>query len=291
MSDKGYLQTLLDNQMLDESELDTLSEHRKEVESFLREEFGSTPTIKYGGSKAKGTMIQESYDLDIICYFPDTENRTLKEIYDDAKNVLGKNYIVDPKTSAIRIIDLKHENGDYHIDVVPGKFIDKDKSDAFLHISTAEGERMQTNIDTHIKTIKDSQCQEVIKLIKLWKVRNGINFRTFVLELAVIRAMDDFSDKDDLEKSLREALLFLKDNIQNVKLVDPANSNNIVSEILSEADKAIISMSAENSLEIIESVDEPGESEWKRVFREVTASTNIYTPISEPKVNKPWLNG
>ena len=51
----------------DSEELKTLQERRAEVEKVLRDHFEDcSPTIRYGGSKAKGTMIKEAYDLDII---------------------------------------------------------------------------------------------------------------------------------------------------------------------------------------------------------------------------------
>jgi tRNA nucleotidyltransferase (CCA-adding enzyme) len=72
MSDHEYLEAVFAEQALKEGspELRQLRQHRKEVEELLRKRFGSTPSIRYGGSKAKRTMNRESYDLDITCYFP-----------------------------------------------------------------------------------------------------------------------------------------------------------------------------------------------------------------------------
>ena len=70
MTDQEYLNAVLEDQSLadDSEELEELREHRDAVEALLREAYGScSPTIKYGGSKAKGTLIRESYDLDLVC--------------------------------------------------------------------------------------------------------------------------------------------------------------------------------------------------------------------------------
>jgi tRNA nucleotidyltransferase (CCA-adding enzyme) len=56
----------------------------------LRDEFGSTPTIKYGGSKAKGTMIQESYDLDVVCYHESVSDNTLESLYNKTSTKLSE---------------------------------------------------------------------------------------------------------------------------------------------------------------------------------------------------------
>ena len=71
MTPQEYLQQILKDQDLgdDTAEMRELRKHRQQVEDLLRDTFGSTPTIRYGGSKAKGTLNRESYDLDITCYF------------------------------------------------------------------------------------------------------------------------------------------------------------------------------------------------------------------------------
>lgn len=104
-----YLEAVLRDQTLPANgeELKALREHRKKVEALLRCEFeGSRPTIRYGGSMAKGTMIKAAYDLDLPCYFAHEDEgagKTLKAIYDNVKSVLDKDYSTEPKTSAIRL--------------------------------------------------------------------------------------------------------------------------------------------------------------------------------------------
>ncbi|MDZ4865208.1 MAG: hypothetical protein SGJ01_17445, partial [Gemmatimonadota bacterium] len=67
MTDQEYLEGVLKEQSLsdDSPEMNELRRRRSEVEEHLRAEFGSAPRIRYGGSKAKGTMIKEAYDLDL----------------------------------------------------------------------------------------------------------------------------------------------------------------------------------------------------------------------------------
>jgi tRNA nucleotidyltransferase (CCA-adding enzyme) len=72
MTTNEYLQAILSAQVLkdDSAELKELQSQRAKVEKLIRDEFGSIPIIRYGGSKAKGTLIKEAYDLDIVCYLP-----------------------------------------------------------------------------------------------------------------------------------------------------------------------------------------------------------------------------
>ena len=73
MEPNDYLNEVLKSQNLsdDSEQLKNVQEKRKKVEGILRTGFPEcSPTIQYGGSKAKGTLNKESYDLDMVCYFP-----------------------------------------------------------------------------------------------------------------------------------------------------------------------------------------------------------------------------
>ncbi|MBK7764485.1 MAG: nucleotidyltransferase domain-containing protein [Bacteroidetes bacterium] len=142
-----FLKELLESQELNQEQLDALEEHRIEVTDFLRDKFGLDPVIKFAGSAAKGTMNQDSYDLDIVCYFPSSDSRTLKEIRTAVSDHLKTKYSIFEKASAERIIDLNDsvEPSNYHIDVVPGRFI-QDTKDVFIYLASGDKERLKTNL-------------------------------------------------------------------------------------------------------------------------------------------------
>lgn len=288
MNSNSYLNQLLEEQLLTEDELKELTNHRDEVEKCLRDDFGEEPIIKYAGSRVKGTMIKESYDLDIVCYFPSDFEDTIKEIYESIKEKLAEKYAIEAKTSAIRIG--KKSNGknlDYHIDVVPGKFQD-DSDDVFLYVSSTEGERIQTNINKHFGYITNSGCQEIIKLVKLWKVRNGLQIRTFVLEMAVVEALNGFKNKSDLEAAFKKVLEFLRDEIETIQLVDPANTNNIVSNQLTSVDKSIISSTAQAAFNIIGESIPIDETELKEIFKNFNNRSTPIISVKQEDVPRPW---
>ena len=178
MTDNEYLQKILADQTLKEDgpELKALREERAAVETLLRDEFADyNPTIRYGGSKAKGTMVRESYDLDIPCYFEnedDDAGTSLEDVFDNTRKALEKKYIVTPKTSALRLLNSSGQTrGTYvHVDVVPGRFTDEKKKDCYLHVSNGDKTRLKTNLDVQIAHIRDSGWCESIRLSKLWKV-------------------------------------------------------------------------------------------------------------------------
>ncbi len=164
MTDDNYLKDVLDSQRLanDSEEMEQLRETRGEVDGILREAFPSA-SIRYGGSKAKGTLIKDSYDIDLVCYFPHDETEageTLEDLYDNVSHALSDHYQIEEKKSAIRLLsaDPETEGAYTHVDVVPGRFTDSDKSDCYLYQNGGEKNRLKTNLDTHIDHIKKQRC-------------------------------------------------------------------------------------------------------------------------------------
>ena len=268
METEEYLKSILKSQTLapDSQKLKDLQQHRAEVEEVIRGHFKeSSPAIRYGGSKAKGTMIQESYDLDIISYFPHDDTaagETLEEIYKNVKKALFKKYLVEPKASALHLktLDPKNYGVDFHIDVVPGRFTDDSKTDTFLYQASGEKKRLKTNLDVHIKHIKESGVIDAIRLLKLWKVRNGLRVKNFALELIIV---DLFKHRKSatLEKQMKYVWAELRDEVNEITIEDPANpTGNDLSEMLNEGIRLELSMVATRTLELIEN------NRWEDVF-------------------------
>lgn len=287
MEVEKYLQNLLEKQNLSLEQESALQIHKDEVTKFLRKEFGDAPVIKYAGSHAKGTMNAEQYDLDIVCYFPSSDTRSLKEIRENVSVHLKKKYLIQPKASAERITNLKEEstpNG-YHIDVVPGRFIEGTK-DVFIHVAYGDKERMQTNLKVHIDHITKSGCVPVIRLTKLWAHRNNVGIKTFILELFVVRTLSDVTNKGNLKTSFRKVLQALKDEFGTVQLVDPANSNNIVSQLINPSEQVLVVHTAAEALNRIE--DSNDIADWAAVFREENNKGN--RPVIIPPRNSGILH-
>src|SRR6266481_4599476 len=107
MTGNSYLLDLLASQELKEGcdELVALDTEREKVDRLIKEAYpNSNPTFTHGGSRAKGTMIREDYDLDEVCYFNNDDTgpgETLEDIYENtAKLLLAGSYSVRPKRSA-----------------------------------------------------------------------------------------------------------------------------------------------------------------------------------------------
>lgn len=266
MNTEQYLQKILEGQALadDCPELEELRQHRDDVQTLLRSAFGTTPTFRYGGSKAKGTLIREYYDLDLAFYCPHNDTcagETLKDIYESVKKALEKSYFVDPKRTALRLKskDPKEYGRDFYIDVVPGRFVDDSKSDCFLHQENSDKERLKTNLDVHIAHISKSGVVPAIRLLKLWKVRRGLRVKQFVFELLIIKILKD-KKKDSLSSQLEAVWEALRDNTDPISVEDPANptGNDLTSRVAETW--AELRQAATATLELIKT------SGWEAVF-------------------------
>lgn len=294
MTPDEYLKKVLAAQELDEEQLAELKANRTEVEKLLRDRFGSTASIQYAGSYKKKTMIQDSYDLDITCYFDHDDTsagETLQEIYDAVYGGLSSRYYVDRNRSALRVM----ANGDgstrtdLRIDVVPGRFTDKTQTDAFLNQENGDKERLKTNLNTHVGYIRDSGVRDAIKLAKLWKYVGNISVKTFVLELLVVDLLGDLRTAE-LSEQFTHLLQEFRDHADSLTVADPANSNNDLTPMLDEARNDLIAW-AKRTLEYIENGD------WESVFGKLPEQERSASQVSaalgraaaSTTPSRPWL--
>jgi hypothetical protein len=292
MTPSEYLSAILDTQTLgtDSPELTALQEHRAEIETLLREHY-TTPTIRYGGSKGKGTMIKASYDLDLICYFPADDNSagtTLKDIYYEVRDVLAEDYTIEEKPSALRLRGCDASKPDFHVDVVPGRYTDATKTDTFLFQSSGEKQRLKTNLQVHIDHVRESGVRDAIRLAKLWKVRNAISVRNFVLELLTIKLLAK-KKSSALPDQLQHLWAELRDNIDDMTVEDPANpQGNDLSAVFDSFTKSQLKIVASNTLSTLAT------GGWVAIFgalpKDESAVTNALrqAPTAVSNAPAPW---
>jgi hypothetical protein len=239
-------------------------------------------------------MIKAAYDLDIICYFPrDDEDvgDTLKEIYEKVEQVLEAEYRVERKASALRLYDKAGDDPgmDFHIDVVPGRYIDGQSGDVFLYQHGVEKERLKTNLEKHIRHVKDSGVINAIRLMKLWRFLNGLRIKHFALELLVI---DLLSGKTggSLTSQLTHVWTKFRDESDSLSITDPANENNDLSELLNVLVRSELSSIARSTLSLIET------SGWEAVFGKLEKPEDVEQKKSKLQAavasvtspTKPW---
>lgn len=263
MTDNEYLGAVLRDQMLlpGGPELTELERQRKNVMVLLDKVLvDAKPTVRKGGSWAKGTMNREVYDLDLPTYFGHDDNgagETLEEIYNKVADGMSEEYFVERRRSALRLRE-KDGKQDTHIDLVPGRFFDDSETDAWIYQNNPEKCRLKTNLDVHVSHIRNSGVVPAIRLTKLWNVREGVGMKTFVLELLVVDLLKH-RKSSSLSAQLRHILEQFRDHADSLSVTDPANANNDLTPAL-VAVKPRLTVAAKDTLVRI---DNDG---WQGVF-------------------------
>ncbi len=197
---------------------------------------------KLSGSRAKGTAIDLSTDLDLFISLSSTTTNTLKEIYDSLYGwVTAKGISARKQNVSIGIT-----YGNQKIDLVPAKRQSQYGSDHSLYRRKADS-WTKTNIDTHINQVVNSGRRNEIIALKIWRENHSVEFPSIYLETLVIDALRGRSVSSTAD-NIFFLLRYLKDNICSLRVVDPANSNNILSDELTADEKRSISSIAQKSL-------------------------------------------
>ena len=107
---------------------------------------------------------------------------------------------------------------------------------------------LQTNIQEQIRYVRQSGFLDHILALKIWRRRHALHFPSFYLELAVIHALSRSPQALSPSARFLHLLDFLSSQFPATSLTDPANSNNLVSGLLTPEQKLSISQTARQSL-------------------------------------------
>ena len=202
MTGHQYLAGVLEKQRLTGMDLERLRNTRDQIERDLKP-IRYESRIYYGGSYGKKTIIKESFDLDIVIYFPHTDRRSLRDMYKSVYYSLNQaGYRMKEQRVALTLQLPKQ----FYVDVITGQAKDEDFYYADLY-NIAENSRMRTSLKMHIDDAR--RVKDTIKLIKLWIRRHSLGMQKFSMEQVVIRALID-KDESDLEMSFETVLQYLK---------------------------------------------------------------------------------
>ncbi|MEY5028578.1 MAG: hypothetical protein RLZ63_893 [Pseudomonadota bacterium] len=197
---------------------------------------------EFSGSLAKGTGISLSTDADIFLSLSSTTPGTLADMYGSLCNaVAGAGYPIRKQDVSVGT----SVNG-YSIDLVPGRRQSQYGNDHSLYRNRTDS-WTKTDIQTHINLVSSSGRIDEIRLLKLWRTRHNLRFPSFYLELAALDALH-YARQGDIAKNLWRSLEYLRDSIESNRFVDPANSNNVVSDDCTADEKAAIAQQARISL-------------------------------------------
>lgn len=194
--------------------------------------------VKPAGSCIKGTAVLGQTDLDIFISLRSDLDMKLRDISLSLRAHLHAGGL-SPRQQDVSV-GINH--GGVAIDVTAGRQHPSYPTYHSIYRSKADT-WMQTNIDAHIDLVRRSGLQDEIRLLKIWRQQKGLDFPSFLVELAAMDALK--SDRTgSLADNLMTILRYLVLEFPRRSLADPSNSNNVVSDTLSKAEKVKIATAA-----------------------------------------------
>jgi hypothetical protein len=206
------------------------------------------------GSWAKGTAIARSSDADIFISLSSTTSMPLRDVYEELVTWADA-CALEPQRQNVSV---RVTWRGWSIDLVPGRRQQQYGNDHSLFVRRSHS-WTQTNIDIHIRLVIDSGRSDEIRLAKVWRELHHVDLPSFLLELAVLDALH-YARHRDLTSNMLRVLEYFATNLPTVRLVDPANTANVVSAELSGAEKSAIANLALRDYELAHA------GRWDRVL-------------------------
>ncbi len=183
------------------------------------------------GSFSKGTAIKGGdVDIDLLISLKNQTPFTLKEAYESLYEYLCHSYYPKKQNVSIRIVF----NG-IKVDLVPAQRQPNVLYPHSIYVSKLST-WTKTNIHKHINTIKKSPHKNIIILLKIWCHLHELDFPSFLLELTVLEALKR-KPAFRIESNFLTALKYIIEEFYYAKIYDLANTNNIVSDTITDNQK------------------------------------------------------
>ena len=270
-----HLQNVLETHRMRhvQSFVDKMTVKRSEITSFLKQKYGGYAYDPFNsGSMAKHTATNVKFDMDIVIPFNHNTFDTLEEMYENVFSTLEKEYrneanIIRKQKVSVGIkfpLD-KGESRPIEIDVVPGREPSQnsylENRDLNIYIfnpyscQQSGGMYKKTNIHKQIEYISGKNSErQIIRLLKIWKKHSDKPYKSFLIELAVIKAFEQYNGSSGLWERLKYVMNFILNNIadSSFHLYDPGNTNNDVVVDMGDYDKYSLQSDMANMLNNIE---------------------------------------
>lgn len=303
MSPEDYFNELLTNLNLTSQEIDQISKKHLSLRERLRELLPITDDF-LTGSYPRNTIIrpigQDKFDVDFFLVFSNDMFGAyeLPKLLEVVKIALEK--IRDEDGD---IVNIKQQNrsigieyrGNFQIDVVPAIEIEKDSLYKIFDKRTRQP--IESNPLLHGKHLsevnKNTECNSVrrlvpiIKLLKSWKREKCDYVKSFHLELLAVEILQEnsiASFSSGIARIFSSGMYYLQD----VSLVDPANTENLIDEYLDKdgvRGQLLELIAKEKELAeyalILEEIgeNEKAVNEWKKIFCSGDDSKNAATSL------------
>jgi hypothetical protein len=207
--------------------------------------------LQYSGSYAKGTGVRGISDVDVFISLKSDTKETLKELYEMLFSLAQKNGWSPRRQNVSVGVTVNGTRGD----LVPGKVQAGNQNYHSLYLRKKDS-WTQTNVALHVDTVHNSGRLREIRAVKIWRMLHGLDFPSLYLELFVIDALSGRS-RTSLADNVLHALRTIGSSLASSRVMDPANTNNVLSDDLTKQEKERIAGLAAQSA---------GQQYWKDII-------------------------
>lgn len=242
MTADEYLKNILQREAVDTSTSSPVIKVKNVIEPIAKEWAGNLLVgVNPSGSFAKGTANDSGTDIDLFVSLSSNTSTSLEDIYNSLHSKLQlKGYSPRKQNVSLGI-----KVGNYDVDIIPAKRQDQYSDNHSLYRRKAKT-WTKTNVTNHISLVRNSKRIDEIRIVKLWRNQKVIDFPSFYLELATIKALYGAS-YNNLANNVLRVFSYLGNSFISDRFIDPANSNNVISDDLSANEKNLIASAAKNA--------------------------------------------
>ncbi|WGJ16376.1 CBASS oligonucleotide cyclase [Methylocapsa sp. D3K7] len=279
---------------------------REKLDGYLDEHPDFTlKKMLLSGSLAKGTALRSLNDIDVACYIsgadaPGDVPKLLNYLADRLRKAFP-NFSPDQVKPQTYSVTVSFKGSGLDVDVVPILYNGDPEWYGNL-VSQEDGSFLETCIPRHLEFIKKrkdahkTDFAQIARLIKFWarnlkRERDGFRFKSFMIELILSHLADQGLNFSDYPEALQHFFTYVaRSNIREriafgdyyqpstvgsfsvpVKIIDPVNAKNNVSQLYTAAEAdAIVDAALDAGDAIDAALATPTKQEtvyyWQKVF-------------------------
>jgi hypothetical protein len=235
-----YLRGILAREAVDSAMRSPLRGLDGEVQRVLKSVTGNRRMELYPtGAFEKGTANASGQQIDFLASFAPTTTDTVAHLFGQIFGTLDK-LGYEPRRRDVSIaVMLKN----VALDIIPAR-----REAMITDVHEVWLPRLQktvkTNLTQHILDTQSSGRREEIRVLKIWRDQQGLDFPSFYLELSVIAALKR-RPQAALSENVWAVLGYLESLFPARSVLDPVNAINIVSDLLRPPEKEAIRKAAQ----------------------------------------------
>ena len=239
MTADEYLRDILARETIDNSMRSPLREFDAEVRRLLKPLLvGRRAELHPSGAFEKGTANALGRAMDFLLSFPPNTTENIADLYEAVFAALAAPLYEPARRDVSVAVNLKG----VEIDIIPARreAMINDVHELWL---ARPGRVMKTNLTEHILGLKSSRRGEEVRVLKIWRDEQGLDFPSFYLELSVLAVLKR-RPPAGLAENVWAILGYFESLFPARSVLDPANAINVVSDLLAPADKDAIRKAA-----------------------------------------------